>query len=312
MIVCYLWLVVMLVCRGAGDAQGLQNECFKYYNLEQGWEADNLIGKVASVESSIQYNGSPTAYIVAEQSYTQSGKPELARYYRRGKKLEKSIEYIYDDNGFVQEYTRSEQGMIIKHETLEHDQIGNVQKYKEYRNGKYISTTYTSSNANGDPVSVRTEYPSSESLQEYYHKYDENGLLMETTVIDSSKTNLNNTHIIEKQSYVYNTDGFLVEHESVSIELYKRKTVYELEGNCLVRQLVYNEDMDTPAEIILFNKNGTVRMSKTKMKLGYLEVKCIYEYDHMGNWISKEVFMRNDSEKEYESNSKEYRRITYY
>jgi len=270
----------------------------KYKDFDNDWERENLLGKVKKLEqykanvADFETGNTDKPFIVFRKEFIENGNISYQENFDIFGEIEQFIKNIYDKNGFriesiSENFILSMKSIekagfdtatgkkisahVIYNDTLKVDAILNYDS-----RGNLIQQTNIQ---NGDTMSGRIEY-----------QYDGKGRILIKRQIDKGEYGKNET----TNEFKYNSQGDLIELISKSDFSGEMKSIYEYDGKNRIQKISEYESEKIEKES-LFDKfyNKTLVRFYVNNAL-QKEMKYKYRFDKKGNWIQKDVFMKEN------------------
>jgi hypothetical protein len=265
----------------------------KYKDFENDWERENLIGKVKTLKQ-LKANvkdfttgkiDKPT--IEFKKEFTKAGKISYQEHFDNLGKLKQFIKNSYDKKGFRIESISENSIMPSKsvekavYDTITKNQISAHIIYNDtlifdafFKNDKHGNVIEQNNIQNGDTTSGSFEY-----------KYDNHGRILFKTQIDNEKNEYTN-------EFKYNSEGNLIELINKSDFFGEMTSIYEYESKSRIIKITEYKSGQIEKETS-FDKfyNKTLILFYVNNEL-HKEMKYEYKFDKTGNWIMRDVFMK--------------------
>lgn len=289
----------------------------KYADFENDLERENLFGKVKTIE---QYKANVTDFeseetekpiIEFKKQYTEFGKITYQEYFDNFGKSQQYIKNEYNDKeqrvkSVSENYLTSskstetaefnEKGEKILANVIFNDTL-NFKAIFEYNDHRNLITQVNIQN--GDTTSDSFEY-----------KYNDNGKILWKKQIENSEYGTNEYY----NKFKYDQTGNLIELINKSEHFGEMKSTYEYDRKNRIEKITqYKLDkIEKETSFDKFYNQILVKffVNETLNK----EIKYEYNFDNIGNWTERKVFL-----KEYSGKNKKYilifvetRKIEYY
>jgi len=302
----------------------------KYIDFENAWESENLIGKVKTLEQSkAKVNNFKTGekdrpLIEFKKEFTENGNISYEEHYGDSGQINSFIKNEYNKNG--QRIKSTSKYLLIPLNstvTSEFNTPGKLISASIYQNDTLDEKAILEYDSSGKLKTKTSIRNTDTTTGKYEYKYNENGKILWKKQTETINNNRHESFIWFK----YDQNGNLIEllNKAVSDigllgELYKTIPDYEI-------KTTYEYDRKNRIKKTIKYKSGKIEEEKefdkfynqTLVKFyvsGALnrEMKYEYEFDNKGNWIERNVFLKQDfgQDKNWILIFVETRKIVYY
>jgi hypothetical protein len=286
----------------------------KYKDFANAWERENLIGKVKILE---QYKANVTdletgktekPIIEFKKEFAENGNISSQLHYDNFGKLEQSVKNTYDKNGFRIESISENYVMPMKSiekavfDTIAKKQISAHVIY----NDTLIFDAFFKYDNHGNLIEQTNIQNGDTTKGVFEYKYANDGKILLKKQIDNERNEYTN-------EFEYDSKGNLIELISRSDFFGEMKSVYEYDSKNRIKTITEFKSGQIEKETS-FDKFYNMTLVRFYVSNAlHKEMKYDYEFDKTGNWIKREVFMKeNFGDKKTLPIYTETREITYY
>ena len=299
----------------------------KYFDFENSWESENLIGRVKTIE---QYKAKVNNFKMGEKDlpliqfkkeFTDIGDISFEEHYGDSGQIESFIKNEYNKNG--QRIKSTSKDFLFPSKstvTSEFNTAGKLSSASIYQNDTLDEKDMLEYNSSGKLMTVTSIGNKDTTIAKYEYKYNETGKLLWKKRTSTIKNNKDENFI----GFKYDQHGNLIEllNKSVANEGFdgdvmpyvEIKTIYEYDlKNRIQKTIKYKSgNLEEETEFDEFY-NHTLIKFYDKGALDR-EMKYEYQFDSKGNWIERKVFLKQDfsRDKNWIPVFVETRKIEYY
>jgi len=299
----------------------------KYFDFENAWESENLIGNVKTLEQyKAQVNNPETGekdlpLIVFKKEFTENGNILIEEYYGDTGQISSVLKIEYDKNGKkIKSTSKSFLFPINSTVISEYNAAGNISTASIYQNDTLYEKGSFEYNSEGRLIAETSIRKADTATGTYAYKFDENGKIRwkkQTEIINNSR----HENFI---GFTYDKHGNLVEilnkafygnsPSDKAVPEYENKTMYEYDLKNRIRKTLRYESGEIKEEkefdkyynqvLVKYYTGGTLNR----------EMKYEYEFDAQGNWIERKTFLKQHTsqDKNWIPVFVETRKIVYY
>jgi hypothetical protein len=276
----------------------------KYSEFENDREQRNLFGKVKKIEwykTTYQSDKKDGKRILnLKEKFTEFGNlKEKSNYDNSGDLVQNDV-YEYDENDFLQKMIstnkRTQNNYIM---TAHHDTINKISKRKVVVNDSVNHEIIVYYNKKDFVIKQIAIKQIDSTIVEFKYEFNDADKLVLERQID-----IENNKPIVSYEYLYNKKGDLIK-SSYKTEWIESITENEWVNQRISKQTEYTVTTDLKKHLEqvtefdrLYNQTNTKIYENSELNR---ELKYEYEFDEKGNWIKREVSM-----KEHFANSKEF------
>lgn len=299
----------------------------KYIDFENALESENLIGRVKTLE---QYKAKVNNFITGEKDipliefkkeFTENGNISNEEHYGDSGQITSFIKNEYNKNGQTIKST-SKYLLIPLNSTVtnEFNIAGKLISSSIYQNDTLYEKDKFEYDSSGKLIAVTIIQNTDTSSGKYEYKYNDNGKILWKKQTETIKNNRHENFI----EFKYDQSGNLIELLSKAISDngtldkpvpdYEIKTAYEYDRKNRIKKTIKYESgkIEEEKEYDKFYNQILVRFYVS----GALsrEMKYEYEFDAIGNWIERKVFLKQNyaQDKNWIPIFVETRKIEYY
>ncbi|PLW93224.1 MAG: hypothetical protein C0592_06820 [Marinilabiliales bacterium] len=289
----------------------------KYENFANDLEKENLIGNVKSIELYVErvvdYQSGKTKQPVLKhrKEFNSAGFMTSAEYYDAVGQLDYSILKEYNENNYnIKNTTQSVLMNMMSIEECKYDSSGNVTEINSTTNDSIDLTIFFMYDEHGSVIKHVLIQNGDTIIKHNEYEYDSENRVIKSTHFESDDFE----EINETRTYKYDNNGNLVEIINTSNIIGTLKTVNIFnEDNILVRIETYENGkihMEVEYDDYYNEVNRKIYSNGVLQK----EMKYEYEFDKNGNWISRDVLLKDHLNKSssFIKLSTETREIVYY
>lgn len=286
----------------------------KYKDFANAWERENLIGKVKKLE---QYKANVTDFetgktdkptIEFKKEFTEIGNISYQEHFDNFGGLEQYIKNTYDKNGFRIESISENSVMPMKSiekavfDTIIKKQISAHVIY----NDTLIFDAFFKYDNHANLIEQTNIQKGDTALGNFEYKYGNNGQILYKKQIDNQRNEYTN-------EFKYDSKGNLIELINKSDFFGAMKTIYEYDSKNRIKTITEYKSGQIEKETS-FDKFYNMTLVRFYVSNAlHKEMKYDYEFDKSGNWIKREVFMKeNFGDKKTLPIYTETREIEYY
>lgn len=265
----------------------------KYKDFTNSWERENLIGKVKRLEqykanvTDLETGKTDNPVIEFKKEFTETGNISNQEHFDNFGKLEQYVKNTYDKNGFRAESISENSVMPMKSiekavfDTTTKKQISAHVIYNDtlifdafFKYDKHGNLTEQTNIQSGDTTKVVFEY-----------EYANDGQILFKKQIDNEKNEYTN-------EFKYDEKGNLIELINKSEFFGEMKSIYEYDSKNRIKKITEHKSGQIEKETS-FDKSYNKTLVRFYVSNGlHKEMKYEYEFDKTGNWIKREVFMK--------------------
>ena len=243
---------------------------------KNGWETDNLKGKVKSFTEST-YGAEDRFGEIQKKAldsfktfeYTVKGSRIKSTHYDANGRIEGAWIYKYDAKGNLIEWaTYNADGSLSSRQTFKYNVNSDLTEHNLYQKN--------------------IDYPDGSFYKEGISQYDNNGNKIKYTHYDVDGS------ILETWAYTYDAKGNLIEENmynsdgeinNLFLTLYK----YNDNGNLTERE--HHSGIWTEKQILVYDDSGNLIEEKNQTSIGQMDTYYEYKFDEKGNWIKRITFI---------------------
>ena len=286
----------------------------KYKDFINHWESENLIGKVKKLEQYkahvIDIGSEKTDKPIVEfkKEFTKLGNISYLEYFDGFGKLEQYIKNEFDKNGY--QIKSVSENFIMPSKYIEKTKVDTLTGKKLSVHAIFNDTTifdlFFDYDSSGNLIKQTNIENGDTILGQFEYKYDSDGRIL------SSKRIINNNSDETVKESKYNPEGNLLEVISKT-KFFEVKLIYEYDKQNRIKKITEYKSGEIDNERF-FDEHYNETMVRFYVKNSLSkEMKNEYKFDEIGNWIYRDVTM-----KEYSGSKKailvytESRNIEYY
>jgi len=286
----------------------------KYTDFTNAWERENLVGKVKTLEqykaNVIDFETGKTETPIREfkKEYTSIGNISYQEHFDNFGKLEQYEKNEFDNNGFRNKSisenllfpTKSVE--IAKFDTLIGKQISAQINFNDTIHFK----AFFKYDDHGNLIKQTNIQNKDTSLIIFKYKYDNDERIISKKKIESGQITITNI-------FTYDSKGNLIELIGKSEYFGEKKSVNEYDNKSRINKVTHYQAGKIEKEIF-FDKyyNQTLIRFYLSNAL-HKETKYEYEFDKKGNWVQRDVFLKEHfRNKEFIPIYTETRKIEYF
>ena len=261
---------------------------------KNGWETDNLKGKVKSYTQS-KYGAEDRFGEIQKKAldsfktfeYTVKGSRIKSTHYDANGRIEGAWIYKYDAKGNLIEWaTYNADGSLSSRQTFKYNVNSDLTEHNLYKKN--------------------IDYPDGSFYKEGISQYDNNGNKIKYTHYDVDGS------ILETWAYIYDAKGNLIEeHEydsyfdTMMYGLGPPYTLYKYNDNGNLTEREHHSGIWTDKQILVYDDSGNLIEEKNQTSIGQMDTYYEYEFDEKGNWI-KRITFKNQIPESIEERKYEY------